>query len=88
MRIGRFKPETNPNAHDPRGLTFRAIVGMHSTGWGLLASKHSVALYMGHACVEVIFHDQQVLEARIGEYVKTLRAIAKRRAKQEEQQQS
>ena len=65
MKIGRFKPETNPNTHDPRGLTVRTIVGMHSTGWGLLASKHSVALYMGHACVEVIFHDQQVLEARI-----------------------
>lgn len=78
MKIGRFKPETNPNEHDPRGLTFRAIVGMHSTGWGLLASKHSVALYVGHACVEVIFHDQQVLEARVAEYVKMLKANARR----------
>ena len=84
MKIGRFKPETNPNTHDPRGLTVRTIVGMHSTGWGLLASKHSVALYMGHACVEVIFHDQQVLEARIAEYVKALRALAERRARRED----
>lgn len=78
MKIGRFKPETDPNTHDPRGITFRAIVGMHSIGWGISASKRRAALYMGHVCVEVILYDKQVTEARLGEYVRTLKAIAKR----------
>tara|TARA_Y100000813_G_C23839565_1_gene201368 strand:- start:242 stop:484 length:243 start_codon:yes stop_codon:yes gene_type:complete len=78
MKIGRFKPETDPNTHDPRGVTFRVIVGMHSIGWGICASKRCAALYMGYVCVEVMLYDKQVVEARLGEYVRTLKAIARR----------
>ena len=78
MKIGRFKPETDPDTHDPRGITLRAVVGMHSIGWGISASKRCAALYMGHISVEVMPYDKQVIEARLGEYVRTLKAIARR----------